>query len=77
LLWAVTDTGIAFITREPNFDAVDVYRFSDRRVARVGRLGFRIAEAYTHMSVSRDGRWALATKMERFDADLLLLDNFR
>ena len=31
----------------------------------------------THMSVSRDGRWALATKMERFDADLLLLNDFR
>ncbi len=77
LLWAVTDTGIAFITREPDFDAIDVYRFNDRRVARVGRLGFRIAGIYTHMSVSRDGRWALATKMERFDSDLMLLDNFR
>ena len=32
---------------------------------------------YTHMTVSRDGRWALATEMVRFDADLMLLDNFR
>jgi Tol biopolymer transport system component len=77
LLWAVTDTGIVFVTREPDFDALDVYRFSDRRVVRAGRLGFRIAGIYTHMSVSRDGRWALATKMERFDSDLMLLDNFR
>jgi hypothetical protein len=76
-LWAVTDTGIVFITREPDFDAVDVYRFSDRRVSRVGRLGFRIPGNYTHLSVSRDGRWALATKMERFDSDLMLLENFR
>ncbi len=66
-----------FITREPDFDAIDVYRFSDRRVARLARLGFRVSGSDTNMSVSRDGRWALATKMERFDSDLMLLDNFR
>jgi hypothetical protein len=29
------------------------------------------------MTVSRDGRWAMATEMVRFDSDLMLLDNFR
>ena len=77
LLWSVTDTGIVFVTREPDFDAIDVYRFSDRRVARVGRLGFRLPGIFRHMTVSRDGRWALATKMVRFDSDLMRLDNFR
>jgi Tol biopolymer transport system component len=76
-LWSVTETGIVFVTREPDFDAIDVYRFSDRRIARVGRLGFRIPGRYTHMTVSRDGRWALATKMTRFDSDLMRLDSFR
>ena len=76
-LWSVTDTGIVFVTREPDFDAIDVYRFSDQRVARVGRLGFRIPGIFTHMTVSRDGRWALATEMVRFDSDLMRLDNFR
>lgn len=76
-LWSVTDTGIVFVTREPDFDAIDVYRFSDLRVTRVGRLGFRVSEALPHMTVSRDGRWAIATKMVRFDADLMMLDNFR
>ena len=76
-LWSVTDRGIVFVTRERDFDAIDVYRFSDQRVARVGRLGFRIPGSYQHMTVSRDGRWALATKMVRFDADLMRLDNFR
>ena len=76
-LWSVTDTGIVFVTREQDFDAIDMYRFSDQRVARIGRLGFRIPGRYTHMTVSRDGRWALATKMERFDTDLMRLDNFR
>jgi Tol biopolymer transport system component len=76
-LWSVTDAGIVFVTREPELDAIDMYRFSDRRVARVGRLGFRIPGIWTHMTVSQDGRWALATKMERFDSDLMRLDNFR
>jgi hypothetical protein len=76
-LWSVTDTGIVFVTREPDFDAIDVYRFSDQRVARVGRLGFRIPWIYRNMTVSRDGRWALAAKMARFDSDLMRLDNFR
>ena len=76
-LWSVMDTGIVFITREREFDAIDVHRFSDRHIARVGRLGFRIPAIYAHMTVSRDGRWALATKMERFDSDLMRLDNFR
>ena len=76
-LWSVTDTGIVFVTSEPDFDAIDLYRFSDRRVARVGRLAFRLPGSYTHMTVSRDGRWALATRMVRFDSDLMRLDNFR
>ncbi len=76
-LWSVTEAGIVFLTREQDFDAIDVYRFSDQRVSRVGRLGFRIPPIYPHMMVSRDGRWALATKMVRFDSDLMRLDNFR
>jgi dipeptidyl aminopeptidase/acylaminoacyl peptidase len=76
-LWSVAETGIVFVTREPDFDAIDVYRYSDRRIVRVGRLGFRIPSIYTHMSASRDGRWALATNMVRFDSDLMRLDNFR
>ena len=76
-LWSVTDSGIVFVTREADFDAIDRYQFSDRRVARVGRLGFRLPGSYTHMSVSRDGRWALATKIVRSDSDLMRLDNFR
>jgi len=76
-LWAVTNTGIVFIARTPEFDALDVYRFGDRQVTRLGRLGFRIPRVFPHMSASRDARWVLATKMERFDSDLMLLENFR
>jgi hypothetical protein len=77
LLWSVTDSGIVFVTREADFDAIDAYRFSDQRVSRVGRLGFRIPTSFRSMTVSRDGRWALATKMVPFDSDLMRLDSFR
>jgi Tol biopolymer transport system component len=76
-LWSVTDAGIVFVTREADFDVIDAYRFSDRRVTRVGRLGFRLPGIVRSLAVSRDGRWALATQMVRFDSDLMLLDNFR
>ena len=76
-LWSVTDSGIVFLTRETEFDAIDRYRFSDQRVVRIGRLGFRLPGSYTHMSVSRDGRWGLATRMVRVDSDLMRLDNFQ
>ena len=76
-LWSVTNTGIVFVSREPDFDAIDMYRFSDQRVARVGKLGFRVPGIFENMTVSRDGRWALATKMVQFDSDLMLLENFR
>jgi Tol biopolymer transport system component len=76
-LWSVTDARIVFVTREPDFDAIDVYRFNNQRVARIGRLGFRIPAIYTHMTASPDGRWVLATRMARFDSDLMWLDDFR
>jgi Domain of unknown function (DUF5060) len=64
-------------TRNPDFDAIDAYRFSDQRVTRVGRLGFRVPRIFQHMAASRDGRWALVTNLVRSDSDLMRLDNFR
>ena len=75
--WSVTNTGIVFVTREHDFDAMDVYRFSDQRVTRLGKLAFRLPATFDQMTVSRDGRWALATQMVQLDSDLMMLDNFR
>ena len=38
---------------------------------------FAYRRVFNHMTVSRDGRWALATQMVRFESDLMQLDNFR
>ena len=42
-LWSVTDRGIAFVTIEPESDAIDFYAFADRKVRRLGRLPFRVS----------------------------------
>jgi Tol biopolymer transport system component len=75
--WSVTDQGILFVNREPAGDAVDLYRFADQTVTRVGRLDFRLPGIFSHMTFSRDGRHALGTRMVRNDTDLMLIDDFR
>lgn len=74
--WSMADSGIFFLSREPEFDAIDHYAFSDRKVVRVGQLAMRAGGFGGQMSVSPDGRWALVTE-HRAQADLMLLDNFR
>ena len=76
-LWSVTALGSCSSLASWDFDAIDLYRFSDQRVARVGRLGFRLPGSYTHMTASPDGRWVLATSKVSFDSDLMRLDGFR
>src|SRR6266540_63102 len=59
LWWSVTETGILFLTRESEYDAIDRYCFSDRTVMRVGRLPFRAAPIGTQLNASLDGRWVI------------------
>jgi hypothetical protein len=58
-------------TAHPTFAAVLERLQSTMRFSASG------AYAMTHMTVSSDVRWALATDMVRFDSDLMRLDNFR
>jgi hypothetical protein len=44
---------------------------------RVGRLAFRLPRVVSHISFSRDGTQALATRMMRDDTDLAFIDDFR
>lgn len=76
--WAVTERGIFFITREREFDAIDLYRPEDGKVTRVGLLPFRVATIgdIGRFTVSRDGRRALSHEVERWDSDIMMIDNF-
>ena len=77
LAWSVTEKGILFLTREPGFDAIDLYRFADQSVTRVGRIAFRLQGIYSHISFSRDAKRALATRIVRDDTDLMFINDFR
>jgi Tol biopolymer transport system component len=84
--WSVTDAGIVFLTTSSGLaDASGVpavlalYDFSERRVRRLGELPFRIGSmrADRFLTVSRDGRWAVASHLDRYERDVLVADNFR
>ena len=77
LAWSITEKGILYLKRENEFDAIDVYRFADRTVTRLGHMTFRLPRIVCHVSFSRDGNHALATRMIRDDTDLMFIDDFR
>jgi Tol biopolymer transport system component len=84
--WDVSDTGIVFIVAEDvsagstgAADVLKVYDFAERRVRSLAELPFRVSPfGVTHsLAVSRDGRWALASHIVRWERDILVVDNFR
>jgi hypothetical protein len=86
--WDVTNSGIVFIFVEGLGGAIDfarppdvlkIYDFVDRRIHTLGTVAFRIGPfgANRFLTVSRDGRWALASHVDRWDRDILVLDDFR
>jgi Tol biopolymer transport system component len=77
--WSISNKGIYFLTSDgptPNV-YVDLYRFIDERIVRVGELPFHVSTAPGQFVVSPDGRRALASETTRNDIDLMLLENFR
>jgi hypothetical protein len=78
-LWSVTDRGIAFVTIEPDSDAIDFYSFGDRKVRRLGRLPFRVSRylGLGTLHVDRAGRWALVSLTDQWESDIKVADGFR
>ena len=75
-LWSVTDRGIAFVTIEPESDAID---FGDRKMRRLGRLPFRVSRylGVGTLDVDRAGRWALVSVTDQWESDIKVADGFR
>ena len=78
-LWSVSDRGIAFVTIEPESDAIDFYDFGDQKVRRLGRLPFRVSRhaGLGMLHVDRDCRWALVSVTDQWESDIKVADGFR
>ena len=76
-LWAVTDSGIIFTATERDQDVLDFYGFRDRVVRRLGVLPFRFSRFVGGLTVSRDGRWALASVTDRWEGDIMVTEGVR
>lgn len=74
--WSVSSRGIFFLAGDLN-PTNELYRFWEGKVVHMGRLPFRLGVSPGGMAVSRDGRWALVSVIQRNDGDLMLLENFR
>ena len=86
--WDITDRGIVFIfvaglggptdfARAP--DVLQIYDFAESRVRTLGTLAFRVGPygANHFLAASRDGAWAVASHVDRWDRDILIADRFR
>jgi hypothetical protein len=61
------------------FAAKLLYDPGSGKVVRTGVLPFRVAAIgdIGRFTVSRDGRWALSHAIDRWDSDIMMIDNFR
>ena len=75
--WSVAERGIFVLTMERDFDAVDFYDAATGKRMRLGRLPWRASRLCGRISVSRDGRWLATNHVDRFDTNLMFVDNFR
>jgi len=79
--WAVARHGIYFIDFDVPSNAprpVRFFNFQSRQVRQLGTVENTVAWSNTPgFTISPDGRWLLYSSLERSDADLMLLDNFR
>ena len=84
--WDVTDAGIVFVMSRggpqglsSDRDVLALYDFADHRVRQLGQLGVRVSPFGTSrfLIASRDGRWAVASHVDSWNRDVMVLDNFR
>lgn len=77
--WAMAEDGIYFAVAEtPSRSAVEFFSFDTRRVERrVAELERSIKEGPPGLTISRDGRWLLYTRIDQSGSDIMLMEDFR
>ena len=86
--WDVTDDGIVFLSGSPgimrddaNPDAIELYRFSDGGIQRLGVVPFPVTgrgyQPARALIASPDGRWVVVSHIDSTERDVLVADNVR
>jgi len=76
----VLDQGICFL----NFNAIprptiELFNFANHKMTRIGTIEKEQKNTVggTAFAVSPDGRWFLYRRVDQFDSDIMLVENFR
>ena len=74
--WAVAETGVYFISPDTTSSPASLLflSFGTRRVSEIGRIAQPVGEG---LSISPDEHWIIWTQVDRREADLVMLENFR
>jgi len=79
--WALNKKGIYFVDFHGPAGSpkpVKFFSFGTRQTTQIGTVEAGVNLGFgTGLTVSPDGRWLLYSKLEREEADLMLVDNFR
>jgi hypothetical protein len=76
-LWSLTRKGIYYMANENGADTIHLLPLDGGNATTIGSLPFRISAIAGGMAVSEDGRWLIATQLNRNDTDLMLIENFK
>ena len=76
--WALLDSGIYFVNLKatPN-PTIDFFSFATGRTKPVAAIEKELQLVAPSLAVSPDGRWILHAKVDRFESDIMLIENFR
>lgn len=75
--WALLKSGICLITRGPESEtSLKFFRFATGRIEDFAKLPKR-ALLHDGLAVSPDERWILYSRVDTFESDVMLIDNFR
>ena len=76
--WALVDNGIYFANLKATpYPTIDFFNFSTGRSTRVAVIEKQLQLVSPSLAASPDGRWLLHAKVDSFESDIMLIENFR
>ena len=76
--WALVDNGIYFANLKATpYPTIDFFNFATGRSTRVSVIEKQLQLVSPSLAASPDGRWLLHAKVDSFESDIMLMENFR